>query len=134
MKRFFHPLRQFFPQSAVVGKLIVTDPGFGGLNRMIDQLFCFREMIAGLPDVFAENDDCIILLIRQIGEVFCVHAGAVKTRFFQDTDDAGGDGPPCYSRREDVPVRVKYPADSFCCLGPDGVVGTDEENRWHAVV
>ena len=83
MKRFFHPVRQFFPQSAVVGKLIVTDPGFGGLNRMRDQLFCFREMIAGLPDVFAENDDCVILQIRQIGEVFCVHAGAVKTRFFQ---------------------------------------------------
>ena len=82
MKRFFHPVRQFFPQSAVVGKFITTKPGFGRLDGMIDQLFCFREMIAGLPGVFAENDDCIILLIRQVGEVFCVHAGAVKTRFF----------------------------------------------------
>ena len=134
MKRFFHPVSQFIPQSAIVGKLIVTDPWFGRLDLVIDQLFCLREMLASLPGVFAENNDCVILLIRQVGEMFCVHAGAVKTRFFQNTYDTRGDGSPCYSRREDVPVRVKYPADSFCCLGPDGVVGTDEENRWHAVV
>lgn len=98
---------------------------------MIDQMFCFREMVACSPCVFAEDNDCVILPVGQFGEVFCVHARAVAACFFEDADDAGGDGAPCDSCGEDFPVRVKHPADAFGQLGTDGVVGAEKEDCGH---
>lgn len=99
---------------------------------MIDQVCCFREVVFCSPGVFTEYDDCVILPVGKVGEMFCVHAGAVAARFFEDADDAGGDGSPCDTCGKDLPAGMQHPADAFGSLGADGVVGAEEENTGHS--
>ena len=130
-ERFFHPPGEFVPQPPVVGKFIVARPWFGRTHRVIDQMSCFREMIACSPGIFTEDNNCIILPVGQFGQVFCVHTGTVAACFFQDAKDTGGDGTPCYPCGKDFPVGMKHPADAFSNLGTDGVVGAEEEDGRH---
>ena len=100
---------------------------------MIDQVCCFREVVFCSPGVFTEYDDCVILPVSEVDEMFCVHAGAVAARFFEDADDAGGDGSPCDTCGKELPAGMQHPADAFGELGADGVVGAEKENAGHGV-